>query len=291
MKKLFPLAITFCLLSACYAPLNNSGVSTNKSWLDVPAKKTDFDGKQFDSCYQFQLDFIPEDAAETLDLRETCIEHCCWRSDKTQVVLDFNKNFEKNLAYYGRANKYSPEKITLQVSHSNLVNTTSVKVSPQGAIKNNGIVKLKKEVVENPSRLAQIESQARMLQTRRNAWKADQQALQQETLQEQEKPLLLQRAKELVQRKEGTRIDRYFYQLDKSYKKKGSIFLLSQRIYTASFVSENIYKVKCHAQTQTGSSAEQLQQKTVSCGTWKANLEDGTVSPADNKSRLIKTNY
>ena len=291
MKKLFPLAIFFCLLSACYAPLNNSGTSTNKSWLDIPAKKTDFDGKQFDSCYQFQLDFIPEDAANALDLKEACIDQCCWRSDKTEVVLDFNKNFEKNLAYYGRANKYSPDKITLQISHSNFVNITSVKVFPQGAIKNNGTVKLKKEVVENPTRLAQIEHQARMLQTRRNAWKADQKNLQQELLRRQETPLLLQRAKDLVQRKQGTSIDRYFYQLDKSHKKEGSIFLLSQRIYTASYVTEDIYKVKCHAKVQTGISADQLKQETVRCGTWKADLQQGTVSALDNKARLIANTY
>ena len=125
MKKALLLA-TVLLTAGCYAPLNNSGVTTNKAWLDIAAKKTDFQGKQYDSCYQFRLKFAPQQAATQLDLQDTCISACCWRSDKEEVVLDLNKNFEKNLKLYGRAEKYSPAKITLKVTHSNLLNTSAV---------------------------------------------------------------------------------------------------------------------------------------------------------------------
>ena len=289
MKKVFLFSICVFLLAGCYAPLNNSGVATTKPWLNVPAKKVDFNGKQFDSCYQFQLNFSPAEAQAALDGQTTCIERCCWRSEQEEVVLDFNKNFEKNLKYYGRAEKYTPSKITLSVSHSNLLNTTAVKVSPKGVIKNNGLVKLKRETVEDPVRLAQIEKQARFLQARRNAYLADQALLQAETFSEIDDPAAQQRAQDLLQRTEGAKIDRYFYNLNKSYKNKGYIFLLSQRIYKAKISDANVYTVYCKAKVQTGTCAEKLQHRTISCGIWKVDLARSLASPLDSVARKIKT--
>lgn len=290
MKKLLILA-TVLLACGCYAPLNNSGVSTTKAWLDIPAKKTDFDGKQFDSCYQFRLRFVPADAEAALDLREACINACCWRSDKDEVILDFNKNFEWNLKYYGRADKYTPGKITLKVSHSNLLNTTAVKVSPRGAISRNGTVKLKRETVEDPVRLAQIESQARLLQARRNARLADERAAEAEAAEiaSYDDPAVKQRALDLVQRTEGTRIDRYFYDLNKTYNRRGYVFLLSERFYSAAPLGNYVYRVACNAKVQSGVNAHNLKNRTVSCGVWRADLKAGTVSPADGTARRIKT--
>lgn len=292
MKKAFALATLFLFTAACYAPLNNSGVSTTKAWLDIPAKKTDFDGKQFDSCYQFRLHFAPADAAAHLDLREACVDACCWRSEKDEVTLDFNKDFDKNLKYYGRADKFTPGKITLKVGHSNLLNTTSVKVSPRGAVSQNGTVKLKRQTVEDTVRLAQIESQARELQARRNAWLADQAALEEETPSAPyEDPAAQKRAQELVQRAEGTKIDRYFYNLDKTYKKKGYVFLVSQRLYSARALEEHVYRVTCRAKVQSGARVDALKNRNVSCGVWKADLAAQTVSPQDGTARRIKTQY
>lgn len=290
MKKALLLAALFAGLTGCYAPLNNSGVSTTKSWLDIPAKKTDFDGKQYDSCYQFRLHFVPADAAAQLDLRQACVDACCWRSDKEEVTLDFNKDFEKNLKYYGRADKYTPGKITLKVSHSNLLNTTSVKVTPRGAVNINGVVKLTRKTVEDPARLAQIENEARRLQTRRNAWLADRDMIENETPSAAyEDPAAQQRAQALVQRAEGTKIDRYFYDLDKTYKKKGYVFLVSQRLYSARALGENVYRVTCRAKVQSGANANSLKNRTVSCGVWNADLSAQTVSPQDGTARRIKT--
>ncbi len=290
MKKLLILAMLFLGTGGCYTPLNNSGVATTKAWLDIPAKKTDFDGKQFDSCYQFRLRFVPQEAEAALDLRESCIDSCCWRSDKEEVVLDFNKNFDRNLKYYGRADKFTPSKITLQVSHSNLLNTTAVKVSPRGAISRNGTVKLKRETVEDPVRLAQIESQARLLQTRRNAQLADRRAEQAEEAVRDSytDPAVQQRAQNLVQQAEGTVIDRYFYNLNKSYTRRGYAFLLSQRLYTARPIGDYVYRVSCHAKVQTGRDIHHLQNRTISCGVWRADLPAQTVSPMDGTARKIK---
>lgn len=284
MKKAFFLAIFFCMAAGCYAPLNNSGVSTTKAWLDIPAKKVDFEGKQYDSCYQFRLHFAPAEAANALDLQQSCIDSCCWRSDKEEIVLDFNKDFEKNLRLYGQAEKYTPGKITLRVSHSNLLNTTAVKVSPRGAVSQNGTVKLKKEVVQDAARLAQVQAENRRAQTRLNAWKADLAALQDNVPDE----AALSRAQDLVQKKEGARIDRYFYKLNKSYSRQGYIYLLSQRYYTARSAGENTYRVTCRAKVQSGATAEALTTRTVSCGVWTADLAAGKVTPQDSTARRIK---
>ncbi len=286
MKKALLLA-TFLTMAGCYTPLNNSGVATNKAWLDIAAKKTDFQGKQYDSCYQFRLKVVPEQAAAQLDLQESCIESCCWRSDKDEVVLDFNKNFEKNLQFYGRAEKYSPAKITLKVTHASWLNTSAVHVTPRGAIKSNGLVKLKAEVVENPARLAQVESQARRLQTQRNAWLADQKIIE-DIPADVPDPQAQRRAQQLVQQKQGTNIDQYFYQMNKTYQQKGYIFLVSQRIYKAGALSDGTYRVACHAQVQSGTQPDQLQNRSVSCGVWTADLSGGTVTPQDSIARKIK---
>ena len=286
MKKLFLLATTLCL-AACYAPLNNSGVNTTKAWLDIPAKKTDFEGKQYDSCYQFRLRFVPTDAQEQLDLSDTCIDRCCWRSDKDEVVLDFNKNFERNLKFYGRATKYTPEKIALKVTHSNLVNTSGVKISPRGAISANGTVKLKTKTVENPQRLAQLQKQSRGQQARYNAWRADTQLPDED----EEAEILSrgqQRAQELVQRRESANIDHYFYELDKKYKQQGYVYIIGERFYTAALLADGTYRVACQAHVQTGASAAALRSRTVSCGVWSADLDRGTVAPQDGTARQIK---
>ena len=266
MKKLLPLAIF--LFAGCYAPLNNSGVSTNKAWLEIPAKKMAFDGKQYDSCYQFRVHFVPAEAQAALLGQKTCIDSCCWRSEQEEVVWDLNKDFEQNLRYYGRAEKYTPDKITLKVTHSNLLNITAVHVSPRGAIRPNGAVKLKHKTVENPARLAQIEAQARRLQAKHNALLADRQ--------------------DLVQHSQATVIDQYFYHVNLNYRKKGYIFLVSERIYKAAPLADGSYRVACYAKAQTGSSAEQLSSRTISCGTWKADLVNNKVSPLDARARQMQ---
>ena len=283
MKKLLLLATCLCAVG-CYTPLNNSGIATNKSWLEIPAKKTDFSGKQYDACYQFNL-HLPAQAEAQLDLHDTCIDACCWRSEKEEIVLDFNKNFEKNLAFYGRAEKFTPDKITLKITHSNLLNTSAVHVTPRGAIKANGTVKLKSKLVEDPARIAQWEEEKRRAQVLQNAQLTDQQNsydIAKTDLQSQ------QRARELVQRVQGANIDKYFYLIDKDYRQKGYVFLVSQRIYQAQLLPDNTYQVTCHALVQSGADPEQLKNRTLSCGMWKADLATRTVSAQDSTARKIK---
>ena len=279
----------FLCLAGCYAPLNNSGISTNKAWLDIPAKKVDFQGKQYDACYQFRLHFVPAEAAAQLDLQDNCIDACCWRSDKEEVVLDLNKNFEQNLQFYGRAEKYTPDKITLKITHSNLLNTSAVHVSPRGAISANGTIHLKVQTVEDPARLAQLESQARQRVNRYEPQETESEHTR--TLQAQEEALRKQRAQDLLQQQEGVRIDRYFYQMNQTYRQKGYIFLISRRLYQAAALPDGSYQVSCHALVQTGTQPEQLRNRSLSCGVWKVNLSEQSVSPTDSVARKIKINF
>lgn len=290
-------------LAGCYTPMNNSGVATTKPWLEISGKKLDFDGKQYDSCYQFKLHFWPQEAAQTINLKQACISGCCWRSDGEEVVLDFNKNFENDLAIYGRARKYSPAKITLKINHSNFLNTTKVSVSPHGAISNNGLVKLSYKEHENPARLAQIENQARqraaLEAARTAAYYQAQDAATQQTVQNtakvQKKADKKQTdisqeelAKLIFQRQAGTKVDTFFYQMDKTYKKQGAVFLLSERfVQTQSHTSNGIYTLICQAKARTGIDVKQLRASTFACGTWQVDTVKQTVTPVDKRAQLV----
>ncbi len=292
MKKVIWGAIALCL-AGCYAPLNNSGVSTTKPWIEVPAKRVDYEGKQYDSCVQLKLRFWPQEAAERLDLQASCISACCWRSEQSEIVLDFNKNFEEELLRYGVARKYSPAQITLKVTHSNLVNVTKVTATPRGAVKNSGLVKLSYTTVRDEARLAQIEQEL---------------ALQQEVLlQEQVQaprgletvtntPQRLSRAKgrqalararALVQRKVGAQIDNYFYQMNKTYRAQGAIFILSTRLLVPQLKTDGTYLVTCHAKARTGIDEAHLNASDFPCGVWVADLATQLVLPDDKKARQI----
>lgn len=298
MKKTLYGAILFFLLGGCYTPLNNSGVATTKPWLEVSGKKTDFDGKQYDSCYRFNLRFWPQEAADNLNLKDVCVSACCWRGDKDEVVLDFNRNFDADLAIHGRARKYSPSRITLKVSHSNLVNTTKVTVSPKSAISNDGLVKLTYKEYENPARLAQIANSKRALRESLQAGAAaarQTETAPRHTAKKTSAPVQNtasdELAKALVHRQAGAKIDAYFYQMNKTYKNQGAVFLLSDRILRARAGSTPAqYTVSCQAKARTGIDAQHLRASTFSCGTWNVNVTENTVSPADKRAQRIWEN-
>lgn len=301
MKKGISFAILAGLLAACYTPLNNSGVATTKPWLEISGKKTDFDGKQYDSCYRFNVRFWPQEAAEKLDLQDVCISACCWRSQKEEVTLDFNKNFEKELAAFGRARKYTPAKITLKVNHSDWLNTTRVTISPKGAVSNDGLIKLSYKNYEDPKRLAQLDELARRAAQRQAVRPAatSGSAKTKSTVPAVSpavnpakvtatKTAADSPAKTLVQRVAGAKIDTYFYQMDKRYKKQGAVFLLSERLlHVQPSGEENIYMVSCLAKARTGIDLQHLHASTFPCGQWHVDTAAQTVTPYDARAQLI----
>ena len=288
MKKILLGATCVLLAAGCYTPLNNSGVATTKPWLEISAKRTDFDGKQYDSCYRFNLHFFPQEAAGRLNLIDSCVSACCWRSEKESVTLDFNKNFKKDLARYGKAYYYTPGQITFKVSHSGLVNTTRVTTDPKGVIKNNGRVKLKYKLVEDPARLAQLaqdEAQARVRkETKDRLEKAEAQAVALKA----NRQTRLAEAKAILQRAQGSKIDHFFYFINKNYTKQGWTFWLGERqLAVAPTKDENIYTVTCQAFAKLGEFPQYLRQNTVPCGVWKVNIQKETAAPANKLARQI----
>ncbi len=297
MKKVLLGAIVIGL-AGCYTPMNNSGVATTKPWLEIPGKRVDYDGKQYDSCVRFNLRFWPQEAAERLDLQEACITACCWRSEKSEIVLDFNKKFDDEMEKYGHARKYSPDKITLKVTHSNLVNVTKVKAFPSGVIKNNGLVKLSYTDVEDERRMAQL-AQAREYRA--------QQAYQPNLMPPAPSPVeqLQPRvsvapvatvpptqtgetlAKSILQRQAGAQIDAYFYQMNKTYLQQGAVFILSSRLLTARVQEDGTYLVTCHAKARTGIDQTHLNASDFPCGVWLVDVASQMVLPQDKKAKQI----
>ncbi len=281
MKK-WALLATALFTAGCYTPLNNSGVSTTKPWLEVPAKRVDFDGKQYDSCVQFKLHFWPPEVQERLDLQKACITACCWRSEGNEIVLDFNRGFDEELAQNGHARQYTPGTLTLKVSHSNFVNTTKVSVSPRGAIKNSGLVKLSYQEIEDPARLAQL-AQERTRQEQPPTG----------TLSSPKRPSSTRpvstttQAKALLQHQAGTQIDTYFYRMNQLYSRQQAVFILSPRLFRARLQEDGTYRVTCHAKARTGVDENHLRALDFPCGVWRVDLTTRTVSPADPKSREI----
>ena len=293
------------MIAACYTPMNNSGVSTNKPWLDVSGTRLDAKGEQYDSCVKFNLRFWPQEAAQRINLSKSCITACCWRSEQNEIVLDFNKDFEKELAAQGRARKYTPGKVTLKVTHSNFVNLTKVSVSPARAINNKGLLKLSYEEVENPSRLAQLQQPVRnervtpaetltapgpspvqtyltsSPQTTKSSASSAKITAKIETSPQADS------AKNLLQRTYGTHIDTYFYQMNKSYRKQGAVFMISDRLLQASTYGQGIYVVTCHAKARTGIEEKQLKASDFSCGKWLVDTQKNRVTPYDTKAKNI----
>ena len=292
MKKVISCAMFVCILAGCYTPLNNSGVATTKSWLEISARKNDFEGRQYDSCYRFNVRFWPQEAANELDLQESCISSCCWRSDKEEVVLDFNKNFERDLARYGKARQYTPAKITLKVNHANWLNTTRVTVSPKNSITSNGLIKLSYRTVDNPTRIAQLKQQEQLAAARQATPKTVPQTTRvTKTTTTTTKTIVnttsTDPAKTLVQRVAGSKIDSYFYDMNKRYNKQGAVFLLSERLLHVQPTSDTTALVSCTAKARTGLDAEHLNASTFPCGQWQVNLTTQSVTPFDQRAQLI----
>ncbi len=296
MKKRICVAIVLsvCGFNGCYTPLNNSGVATTKKWLEVSAKKTDFDGKQYDSCYQFKLRFWPPQAAERIDLEDACISACCWRSDKETVVLNFNENPATREAARGEDfYEYTPDKITLTVRYVPLLNTTRVKVSPAGAVTSDGLVKLSYRVAKNSARTVaedvfSLDKQAQAVQT-----KADQAVAQAVTSQTvlPSAPALeahnLNAAARFVRRIVGPKIDAHFYRMNKTYVKQGTVFVLGERTFRAEPDGGNLYTVSCTASVRTGADATHLHEMNFPCGQWRTDVSAQSVFPLDKLAETI----
>ena len=75
--------------------------------------------------------------------------------------------------------------------------------------------------------------------------------------------------------------------MNKRYTKQGATFLLSERILYSQPVDENTAIVSCQAKARTGLDSGGLDASTFSCGQWLVDTQTNTVTPYDNRAKLI----
>ena len=76
--------------------------------------------------------------------------------------------------------------------------------------------------------------------------------------------------------------------MNKSYNRKGAVFMLSERLLQAQELNtQGGFTVYCHAKARTGVNTAQLKASTFPCGKWRVDLETQTVQPDNAKARQI----
>ena len=81
--------------------------------------------------------------------------------------------------------------------------------------------------------------------------------------------------------------DNYFYQMNKTYRAQGAIFILSTRLLVPQLKTDGTYLVTCHAKARTGIDESHLNASDFPCGVWVADLATQLVLPDDKKARQI----
>ncbi|MGB2578743.1 hypothetical protein AAIR98_000662 [Elusimicrobium simillimum] len=274
MKKLF-FILLILPIQACHNPLTlDSAYASNKEWLEVVSGKKDWEGKQYDMCYKFNLKFLPEDAKNRVANDRNCITRCCWLSDVDEVTLNLNEGLEQELKTKGVARKYTPEKITIKVKYSSLLELSTASAAPSGAIKRDGTVKLKyKEendfaVLEAVSQTAMAKSEsaaaaAYINQIRAAEAKAkDTAEVAALTAQYEQK-----QAVAYVKRFYGFDIDNYLYKLDLEQRKSGYVLISGDKEWHTKTVQDATL-VTCTSKSKRGKSTTSLKDYPIACGQW-----------------------
>jgi hypothetical protein len=86
-------------------------------------------------------------------------------------------------------------------------------------------------------------------------------------------------------------IDAYFYQMNKTYRNQGAIFMLSDRLLQTSTYGDGIYLITCHAKARTGVDSTHLNSSDFPCGKWLVDISKERVIPYDKKAHTIEESY
>ncbi|MCL2887920.1 MAG: hypothetical protein FWF35_01205 [Elusimicrobia bacterium] len=293
MKKIF-LVICALLAAGCGNPLTyDSAYASNKNWLEVVTDKKDWQGNQVDSCYKFNFKFLPQDAAARVNNNFNCINECCWRGSTPEVVLDFNAGFKKELEENGTARLFTPDKIRIKIKYSGLLGLITAKVTPAGAIKRDGTIKLKYKEETNPAVLARAAARQAELQEAATAQAniAAQQAQQQKTQEAAETKRLTyeadkNRSVDYVKRIYGQAIDKYLYNLDLAQRKKGYVLINAEKEWKV-VPQNNNFLVNCTSKSKLGKTQNTLKDYPIDCGVWLVNLNNSTAKPYNTLAAQI----
>lgn len=296
MKKILfftlvlPLLISGCSHTVKYGAYN----PTNKDWLEIAGEKKDFENKQYDSCFKFNLKILPSSALKRINKEYACIDYCCWRSDGEEIIIDFNDGFEEELARYGRALKYTPGQVKFTVKYASLIDMTKVTTAPAGAVKQDGTLNLKYEEITNPQRLASVERDLRMRssQKERQLTTAQKLARAQAVKDARESELLTaeynrKTAVNLILRIYGKEIDSYLRKRDAARQTGGNIVTTGQKQWDIEERHEGVYFVNCKSQNYIGKTKNTMKPYSEPCGRWQSDIYEKEVFPLNATAEKI----
>ncbi|MDR0292232.1 MAG: hypothetical protein LBI01_05690 [Elusimicrobium sp.] len=287
MKKSF-LAICVLFAAGCSNPLTyDSAYASNKNWLEVVTDKKDWEGNQTDSYYKFHFKFLPPDAAARVNNNFNCINQCCWRSGTPEVILDFNAGFKQDLEENGTAKFYTPGKIKIKIKYSSVLGLITASVTPAGAIKRDGTIKLKYKEEVNPAVTARLaamraakqdaaDAQANIAAQRELQLKAQADAETKRLTYEADK----NRSVDYIKRIYGRAIDEYLYNLDLAQRKKGYVLLNAEKEWKVIPLGNN-FLVNCTSKSKLGKTQNTLKDYPIDCGAWLVDLNNASVKPYD----------
>lgn len=268
--------------------------TSNKNWLELVSSRDDHEGKQYDSCYKFNFTVWPQAAEARINKEHNCVTRCCWRSERESVVINLNEGLAEELEKNGKAFKYTPEKITINVKYSSLLDLTNATVSPAGIISRDGHIKLNYEVLSEAARTKEISLAAR-LAAEEAARKADilKERMAAQTAIEEARVANLQadynkrQAINYTRRFYGLNIDKYLSLLDQAERQKGYTLLFGQKTWAAMQTDTSLYTVSCYAPASLGKTQKSMKNITLECGLWQVDLEEQTVVPIDTLAGKI----
>lgn len=290
MSKLYITLPLIILLSIGCSSMRAVEKGTNVVWVDILADKKLSSGKKYDFCYQFNLKFYPKPAMNAINFEDACISTCCWMSDKPTVKINLNETFEYRLAKYGRAYKYEPETITIKTKYNSFLKMFRVNAQPK-IINSKGEVGLKYKLYENPERLAELEKQRKEAKALASTRTTERQAQYRRQKEQEQAGLLKMQAMyqenlaiEYVQRYVGPKIDKYLYELTKSYRNEGKLLFIDEKVWDIKKTEDSKYSVKCSVDSRLGKSANTMKAYSVYCGEWNVNTNTERVWPIDSRS-------
>lgn len=97
----------------------------------------------------------------------------------------------------------------------------------------------------------------------------------------------IQTAQSLLEYQAGTKIDTYFYYMNRWYREQDAVFILNKRTYQTRLQKDGTYLLTCSAKVQTGMDATHVHPLTFPCGVWKVDVGLQIVLPHDKKAEDI----
>ncbi|MDR1123030.1 MAG: hypothetical protein LBL61_00065 [Elusimicrobiota bacterium] len=305
MKKLLVLLAACAALCACVGMSTTDGDST-KEWIKIDSSKSSLGGKVEDVCYRLDLRFSPPQAAYGFNRDLACVSKCCWYSERKSVSINPNEYFARDMASSGRAVKYTPEKITFEMSYSSFLNTIHGRAEPKSALKSGGLIVLEGVEVKQDSHYLPIGQEPYKIAVYDDAENAhggtylfkNQKPDTDETIsfndereraEELQKKLVYERnqAVLLLKRFYNKDIDTYIHSIDKAQRAKGQVLLANDRQWITDKIGSPVYKVVCRVNAQLGKTRASMKPYVIDCGAYRVDLDEKTVTPADAVARAV----